>query len=77
MNSVRVGLEKACSDNIVECPVALTDIYGSGTTSTSWQSDSVNETDCEPLLRRGELGAKLSVIEAVRKVGVVVSLVFQ
>lgn len=45
VNLFRIGLEKAYSNNMVECPVVLTLVSGAGATSLSWWSDSASESE--------------------------------
>lgn len=61
---------------MIKCSVANTNVSGLGATSVSCRSDSEGEAETVVLLQGGELEARRSVIGAVKKVGVVVSLVF-
>lgn len=45
VNSFRVGIENAYSDNSVEYPVDLTHVFKAGATSMSWRLDSVGEVE--------------------------------
>lgn len=61
VNWFHVSLEKAYSDNLVSCPVALTPISKAGATSRSWHSESKGEVEDGPFTSIGSrFGGKAS-----------------
>lgn len=60
VNLFSSGLEKACSDNMAESPVSLTQVSGAVTTSVSWWSENEGEAESGPSTSKRQTGGKTS-----------------
>lgn len=71
VKSFCIGLEKAYSENMVECPVAMTHVSKAGAIIVSWWSESNDEVESGPSTSNGRKGweVKLLNIRMLEKVG--------